>query len=335
VTSTTRALRLLSLLQDRSYTGRELAERLGVSDRTLRQDIARLRELGYPVHAGRGAVGGYRLGQGQTMPPLLLDDDEAVAVAVAIGLARDGSTGIADIGESVARALSKLERILPKRLQHKVTALRSATEIGPAVTGSREPDAPVPAQTLATVAASIRARCTLRIDDRPVEPYRLINWQRRWYLVGYELETHCWRALPVARWRTAEPTEHHFAARTLPDDDLVAFVLREIATAGWKVHARITVLAPAEKVIARINPTVGVVEPIDERTCLLLTGADTLETIAIYLSMLMMDFRVGDPPELVAHIRTMGRRYTDAVAPLDEPDDRRAQDTPDRTQVAG
>lgn len=314
MTSTTRALRLLSLLQDHTYTGRELAERLGVTDRTLRQDVRRLRELGYPVHAGRGAAGGYHLGQGSAMPPLLLDDDEAVAVAVAVGLAQDGSTGIAGIGDSVGRALAKLERILPKRLQHKVIALRNATEIGPAVTGSREPDAPVPAQTLATTAAAVRAGCTLRIDDRPVEPYRLINWQRRWYLVGYDIETHCWRALPVAAWRKVEATERYFAARALPDEDLVAFVLREIATAGWRVHARITVLAPAEAVIARINPAVGVVEPIDERSCLLLTGADTLETIAIYVSMLMMDFRVDDPPELVAHIRTLARRYTAAVA---------------------
>ncbi len=313
MTATTCTLRLLSLLQDRSYTGRELAERLGVTDRTLRQDISRLRELGYPVHAGRGAAGGYRLGQGSTMPPLLLDDDEAVAVAVAIGLAQDGSTGIADIGDNVARALAKLDRILPKRLQRKVSALRGATEIGPAVTGSREPDAPVPARTLATVAAAVRAGRTLRIDDRQVEPYRLINWQRRWYLVGYELEIHCWRALPVAAWRNVEATERYFAARPLPEDDLVAFVLREIASAGWRVHARVTVLAPAETVIARINPTVGVVEPIDDDSCVLLTGADTLETIAIYLSMLMLDFRVDGPPELVAHIRALAHRYAAAV----------------------
>ncbi|MEU6564346.1 helix-turn-helix transcriptional regulator [Nocardia nova] len=312
--TTTRVLRLLSLLQDRTYTGRELAQRLKVTDRTLRQDIARLRELGYPVHAERGPIGGYRLGQGRTMPPLLLDDDEAVAMAVAIGLAEDGSTGIADIDGNVARALAKLERILPVRLQRKVTALRTATEIGPAVTGSREPDAPVPAQLLATIASAIRGTRVLEVDDGRVEPCRLINWQRRWYLVAYDLETHCWRALPVAMLNSVATSTHHFAARALPDDDLVAFVLREIATAGWRVHARVTVLAPAETVIARINPTVGVVEPIDAQTSALYTGADTLETIAIYLSMLMMDFRVDGPPELVEHIRTLGRRYTSAVS---------------------
>ncbi|MGA4786443.1 helix-turn-helix transcriptional regulator [Nocardia sp. AB354] len=313
--TTTRVLRLLSLLQDRTYTGRELAQRLDVSDRTLRQDIARLRELGYPVHAERGAVGGYRVGQGKTMPPLLLDDDEAVAVAVAIGLAEDGSTGIADIDENVARALAKLERILPVRLQRKVTALRTATEIGPATTGSREPDAPVPAQTLATIASAIRGTRVLNVDGGRLEPYRLINWQRRWYLVAYDLESHCWRALPVASVDGVATGSHHFAARTLPDDDLVAFVLREIARAGWRVHARVTVLAPAETVIARINPAVGVVEAVDAQSCVLYTGADTLETIAIYLSMLMMDFRVDEPPELVDHIRTLGRRYSSAVPP--------------------
>ena len=311
----TRVLRLLSLLQDRNVrTGTELADRLGISGRTLRNDIQRLRELGYPIDATRGSVGGYRLGHGSTMPPLLLDDDEAVAVAVAIGLAEDGSTGIADITESSARALAKLEQILPKRLQRKVTALRRATDIGPATTGSREPDAPVSADILATIAGAIRDNTTVRISELDeVEPYRLVNWQRRWYLVAYDLGTHRWRALPVAQIERASIGTRRFGPRSLPNDDLVAFVLREIASTAWKVHARVTVLAPADTVIARINPAVGVVEAVDANTCILVTGADAMETIAIYLSMLMMDFRVDDPPELVEHIRTLGRRYTAAV----------------------
>ncbi|MET7771166.1 WYL domain-containing protein [Nocardia sp. NPDC005366] len=320
--TTTRVLRLLSLLQDRTHTGRELAERLGVTDRTLRNDIQRLRELGYPVHATRGAVGGYRLGRGTAMPPLLLDDDEAVAVAVAIGLAQDGSTGLTDITDHAGRALAKLEQILPKRLQRKVAALSTATAVGPATTGSREPDAPVPATLLTTLASAVRDRATVRVDiagpddsvTAEVEPYRLINWQRRWYLVAYSLENHSWRAIPVAAVSHATTAGRRFAARALPDEDPVAFVMRDIATTGWKVHARVTVLAPAETVIARINPAVGVVEPVDDQCCTLLTGADALETIAIYLSMLMMDFRVDGPPELVDHLRTLARRYTEAVA---------------------
>ncbi|MDH2428292.1 WYL domain-containing protein [Sphaerisporangium sp. TRM90804] len=315
--TTTRVLRLLSLLQDRSHTGRELAERLGVTERTLRHDIQRLRELGYPVHAARGAVGGYRLGQGATMPPLLLDDDEAVAVALAVGLAEDGSTGIADIDASLTRALAKLQRILPKRLQRKVTALRSATAVGPATVGSREPDAPVPAATLSVLAGAIRDGATLLAsrdgEETEVEPYRLISWRRRWFLVAYDLAAHTWRALPVAALADVRSASRRFAARPLPDDDLVAFVLREVARTGWKVHARVTVLAPAETVIARINPAVGVVEAVDSHTSVLVTGADALETIAIYLSMLMMDFRVDGPPELVTHIRTLARRYTEAL----------------------
>ncbi|MGW5754848.1 helix-turn-helix transcriptional regulator [Nocardia rhamnosiphila] len=314
--TTTRVLRLLSLLQDRGYTGPELAQRLGITDRTLRQDIARLRELGYPVYATRGPVGGYRLGQGATMPPLLLDDDEAVAVALAMGLAEDGSTGIADIDHSVKRTLAKLERILPKRLQRTVNALRETTAVGPATIGSREPDAPVPAETLATIAAPIRAARELELDDLRVEPYRLVSWQRRWYLVAYDLDTHAWRAFPVANRRRVVAGTRRFAARTPPESDLVAFVLREVASAGYAVHARVTVLAPAETVIARINPAVGVVVPVDKDSCLLLTGADAMETIAIYLSMLMMDFRIDGPPELVERIRTLGRRYRDAVAHL-------------------
>lgn len=321
--TTPRVLRLLSLLQDRSYTGRELAERLGVTGRTLRQDIQRLRELGYPVHAERGPVGGYRLGQGAKMPPLLLDDREAVAVALAVGLAEDGSTGITDIDADLTRALSKLQQILPRRLQRKVTALRSATAVGPATSDSREPDAPVPAPTLTLLATSVRDRRTLITHtteaqagagiEAEVEPYRLISWRRRWFLVAYDLGAHVWRALPVAELARVRSGERSFAARSLPDDDLVAFVLREVARTGWKVHARVTVLAPAETVIARINPAVGVVEAVDSETSVLVTGADALETIAIYLSMLMMDFRVDGPPELVGHIRTLARRYAEAL----------------------
>ena len=313
-----RVLRLLSLLQDQHMlTGRELAERLGVSDRTLRNDIARLRDLGYPIHGGRGSVGGYRLGHGTKMPPLLLDDDEAVAVAVVIGLAGDGSTGVADIEQSSATALAKLEQILPKRLQRKVTALRSATAIGPATTGSREPDAPVAAATLTALAGAIRDNATVTISadetETDIEPYRLVNWQRRWYLVAYDLGSHRWRAYPVARVQRAAVGSRRFGPRGLPEDDLVAFVLREVASTGWKVHARVTVLAPAETVIERINPAVGVVEAVDAETSILVTGADTLETIAIYLSMLGMDFRVDGPPELVEHVRTLARRYTGAT----------------------
>ncbi|WP_336084785.1 helix-turn-helix transcriptional regulator [Nocardia sp. SSK8] len=313
--TTPRVLRLLALLQDRAYTGRELADRLAITERTVRNDIARLRDLGYPVHAERGAVGGYRLGRGATMPPLLLDDDEAVAVALSIAVAADGALAVSDLGEQLARALRKIEQILPKRLQRKVSALREVTEIGPATTGSREPDAPVAAGILTTIAEAVRRTTALTVDDgRELEPYRLINWQRRWYLVAYSLAGHDWTAVPVATLTTATATGRVFAPRRLPDDDLVAFVMRDIATSGWRVHARVTVLAPAETVIARINPAVGVVEPVDEHSCVLLTGADAMETIAIYLSMLMMDFRVDGPPELVGHLRTLARRYTESIA---------------------
>ncbi|WP_280307027.1 helix-turn-helix transcriptional regulator [Nocardia neocaledoniensis] len=312
--TTPRVLRLLALLQDRSYTGRELAERLEVTERTVRQDISRLRDLGYPVHAERGAVGGYRLGRGATMPPLLLDDDEAVAVALSIAVAADGSLAVSDLGEPLGRALRKIAQILPKRLQRKVSALHDTTEIGPATTGSREPDAPVPVAVLTTLADAVRRTTAVTVDDGvELEPYRLINWQRRWYLVAYSMRTHAWEALPVARITRAETGSRVFAPRRPPDDDLVAFVMRHIATTGWRVHARVRVLEPAETVIARINPAVGVVEPVDDDSCVLHTGADAMETIAIYLSMLMMDFRVDGPPELVAHLRTLARRYTESV----------------------
>ncbi|MFC6011809.1 helix-turn-helix transcriptional regulator [Nocardia lasii] len=316
--TTPRVLRLLALLQDRSYTGSELAARLDITERTVRNDIARLRELGYPVHAQRGAIGGYRLGRGATMPPLLLDDEEAVAVALSIAVAHDGALAVSDIGDHLTRALRKIEQILPKRLQRKVSALRDVTEIGPATTGSREPDAPVRADLLTTLADAIRRTTAVTVETASgtteLEPYRLINWQRRWYLVAYAMTTHDWTAIPVAQLTRAATNPRVFAPRRLPDDDLVAFVMRHIATTAWRVHARVTVLESAETVIARINPAVGVVEPIDEHSCVLFTGADAMETIAIYLSMLMMDFRVDGPPELVAHLRVLARRYTESVA---------------------
>ncbi|MGO1050221.1 helix-turn-helix transcriptional regulator [Crossiella sp. CA198] len=331
--TSSRLLALLALMQSRpEWPGSELAERLHVSGRTIRNDIERLRGLGYPVEATRGPAGYYRLGAGAKLPPLLLDDEEAVAVAVGLRAGR----GVAGIEDSAARALSKLEQVLPHRLRRQVSALRAAVSEGPGNTGSNVADPVVDAAVLATIAAAVRDTELLRFDytaparddDAPlrndasapfgdwpvlVEPYRLVSWQRYWYLVARGAETGAWHTYRVDWITLRMPTGRRFAPVPLPGGDYLSFVLRDVAVAGWRVHARITVRAPAQDVLARINPAVGVVEAVDESTSVLVTGADSLEMLAVYVGMLGLDFQVTEPPELVEHIRTLGSRYARAV----------------------
>ena len=309
-----RLLALLGLLQAKpDWTGPELAQRLKVSERTVRNDIARLRDLDYPVDAVRGTAGHYRLGAGAKLPPLLLDDAEAVAVALGLR----ATTGVGGIEESSARALAKLEQVLPNRLKRRVSALHQATSQGPRNTATADPDPEVDSDLLSTLAAAIRDRELVRFDypgtDLPltVEPYRLVAWQGRWYLVARESDR--WRTFRADWIEPRMPTGRRFAPVPLPGGDYTAFVLRDVAATGWKVHVRITVLAPAADVLARINPTVGLVEEINADRCVLVTGADSVETIAVYIGMLGLDFRVTDPPELVDQLRTVARRYLHAI----------------------
>ncbi|MEC3978377.1 helix-turn-helix transcriptional regulator [Amycolatopsis sp. H20-H5] len=312
-----RLLRLLSLLQmPREWTGTELAGRLEVSGRTVRNDVERLRSLGYPVHATRGAVGGYRLGAGAAMPPLLLDDEEAVAVAVGLRTAATGT--IAGIEETALRALAKLEQVLPSRLRHRVNTLQTAMVRVPA----DNPGPTIDAATLTAIAAACRDRERLRFDYRGhrgeqsvrvTEPHRLVNWGRRWYLVAWDVDRGDWRTFRVDRLVPKIPTGPRFSAREVPGGDVAAFVSRRVSAAAWRYRARVTVHASAEVVAERINPAVGVVEAVDARTCVLETGADSVETVAVYLGLLGVDFTVTEPPELVEALRVLAERYRRAV----------------------
>lgn len=311
-----RLLALLSLLQARpDWTGPELAERLEVTVRTVRNDVARLRDLGYPVDSTRGTAGHYRLGHGASLPPLLLDDDEAVSVAVGL----QAASGIVGVTESSRSALAKLEQVLPSRLRRRVESVARSIDRGPENTRSNAADPEVDPSVVADVAEAIRRAEWLRFDHRDsthlVEPYRLVSWQRRWYLVARDTSTHGWGSFRLDWVRLRPPTGRRFSPDPLPEHDYVDFVVREVASSGWSVHARITVSAPAASVIDRINPAVGVVEPLDERTCVLVTGADSVETIAAYIGMLGLDFHVPGPPELVHALQTMSRRYAAATAP--------------------
>ncbi|WCD90765.1 Protein PafB [Streptomyces xanthophaeus] len=315
-----RLLRLLSLLQtSRAWPGSELAERLGVSGRTVRNDIERLRELGYPVDATRGTTGGYRLGAGAAMPPLLLDDEEAVAVTVALRTATQGA--VPGTEETALQALTKLEQVLPSRLRRRVRALQAYTVAVPA-----DRSAPtVSADVLTALVSACRDQERLRFDyldhagtptRRLVEPYRAVNWGQRWYLVAWDVEREDWRTFRADRIRPRTPTGPRFAPREPPGGDIAAYVSRRVSGAAWRHYARVTVHAPAAAVIERISPAVGTVEELGADTCILVTGADTVQTLAVHLGMLDFDFDVTEPPELVDHLRRLAERYARSTPPV-------------------
>jgi predicted DNA-binding transcriptional regulator YafY len=315
--TSSRLLKLLSLLQTRkSWTGSELAERLQVSGRTVRNDIERLRELGYPVEATRGGQGGYQLGAGAELPPLLLDDEEAVAVVLALSMAQ--SSGVSGTEGASARALGKIQQVLPTRLRRRVEALRAF-----AVRVPNESGAPVvQSELLAQLANACRDHEVQRIfyrkhdgshTRRMVEPHRLIAWGDRWYLVAWDLERADWRTWRVDRIERLDPTARLFRERELPDPDITAYVARNVSRAYWRFVAQIEIDAPAEVVANRIDIAVGTVTPLPDGRCLLEAGADSLWTIAVWCAALEFDFYVAGPPELVDYVRLLGDRYARAV----------------------
>jgi len=305
-----RLLRVLSLLQvRRDWTGPELAERLGVSTRTLRTDIERLRVLGYPVEARPGVAGGYRLGAGAALPPLLLDDDEAVAVAVGLAAAAGGS--VTGIQETSVRALVKLEQVLPSRLRHRVRTLQAAMVTVP---GSGPT---VDAEVLTAIAAAIRASERLRFDYekgdgtasvRTTEPHRLVAWGRRWYLVAWDNEREDWRTFRVDRITPRIPTGPRFVPRELDEKSLTDYVQRSVGTASWQYRARVLVHASADYVKSRMPIPIDP-EVIDDNTCLVELGSDAPHQLALWLGMLDADFEVQGAPELSAALRRLGDRY--------------------------
>ncbi|MFC9894388.1 helix-turn-helix transcriptional regulator [Nocardia sp. NPDC127579] len=312
-----RLLRLLSLLQARpDWTSGELAERLEVSTRTIRKDIERLRELGYPVQARPGVAGGYRLGVGGALPPLLLDDDEAVAVA--IGLRTAAGASLAGIEETALRAWTKLERILPARLRHRVSAFGSHTLPVP----SRRPR--VDPEILTVLATACRDQQRLRLDYRAhsgsesrrvVEPYRLVSHLQRWYLVAWDLDRNDWRTFRVDRLTPKTPAGPRFSPRQLPPDHVISSqVERGVGEAVWRFRARVIVHAPAEYIRGRL-PIPADIEVLDENRCAFEPGSDDPLQLAAYLGMLDADFEVSDSPELAAALHTLAERYRRAASP--------------------
>ncbi|GAA3154992.1 YafY family protein [Planomonospora alba] len=311
-----RLLSLLSLLQTpREWSGSELAERLRVSPRTVRRDVERLRDLGYPVQAAKGPDGGYRLVAGTAMPPLLLDDEEAVAIAV--GLRTAAGNAVEGIGEASVRAMAKLEQVLPSRLRHRVGALNSATVPLP-VPGGPGVDPDVLTTVASASAGGQRLRFAYRAADgtagrRLVEPYRMVAAGRRWYLVAYDTGRGDWRIFRVDRITEPFATGERFPPRVPPEQDAAAFVTARLRSLAQVYRAVVTLHLPVEQARGRLGPDPGDLEAVDERTCRLTGHADTLEWLAARLVMLGCEFEVHEPPELAEHLRELAGRAARAA----------------------
>jgi predicted DNA-binding transcriptional regulator YafY len=314
--TSSRLLKLLSLLQGRrDWPGNELAGRLEVSGRTIRRDIERLRELGYPVESLTGPAGGYRLRAGSAMPPLLLDDEEAIAIAV--GLRTAARASVTGIEETAVRALVKLEQVLPAHLRRRVGALGSATVTQPVAGPTVDP------QHLTVIAAACRDSECLRFgyrsrdgteSRREVEPHSLVNHGRRWYLVAWDRGRHDWRTFRIDRLSRPGSTGVRFGLRRLPAKDAAAYVEQSISAAPKRFEALVTLHAAAEEIASRVPAYGGAIEPMDAHTCEYRTSDEDLGWLAMRIAMLGVDFEVREPPELVEHMRALALRLRRAVA---------------------
>ncbi|MEX5721849.1 helix-turn-helix transcriptional regulator [Geodermatophilus maliterrae] len=313
-----RTLRLLSLLQARRYwPGPDLAGRLGVSVRTLRRDVDRLRELGYPVSASRGVDGGYALAPGAALPPLVLDDDEAVALAVGLQAAAAGP--VAGMAETSVRALAKLVQVMPARLRRRVEALRAMTV--PAGWGPTSAHDAVDPAVLTAVALACRdtertvfgyAPPGRERTERTVEPHRLVALGRRWYLVGWDLDRGDWRVFRLDRLDAPRGTGAVFGPRRFPAEDAAAYVRERIGSAWTRFVVEAVVAAPAGPVRERIGRWATVTDD-GEGGCRVRVEADDLDWAALALGVTGAPFTVLSPPEMGPHLRALAARYTAAA----------------------
>ena len=314
--TTSRVLQLLGLLQSRRvWTGEELADRLGVTTRSVRRDVERLRDLGYPVHASKGHGGGYQLGAGAALPPLLLDPDEAVAMAVCLRLAAGGS--VAGVGESALRALSKLDQVMPSRLRSQVSAVHDAT----VTLTSNSSDSPVEPDVLMTLARACRDRehvSTAYVDrsgavsERRLEPYQLVTTGRRWYLLAYDRDRGDWRSLRLDRMSDVAALRQHFhcrARRPTRRPSCAALSARR-RTGTWRGYA---IGLPQHVVAQHFSPSSATIEPDGPDACVVTAGADDPERMALYFAMVGSDFEVLDPPELARAVHTVAERLRRAA----------------------
>lgn len=313
--TTARVLKLLGLLQGRAlWTGEELADRLGVTTRSVRRDVERLRDLGYPVRASSGTGGGYQLGAGGKLPPLLLDPDEAVAVTVSLRLAAGGS--VTGVEESALRALAKLDQVLPGRLRAEVEALSEA------VVSVERPGAAVEAGVLSAVARACRDRVLVDFDylardgtasARRVEPYRVVAMGRRWYLLAHDTDRQDWRSFRLDRVApdSLHLTSFRFTRREAPD--AVAYIRESVIRSPYRYVARLRLHAEAQEMSVKIPQNAGTLSDLGDGTCELETGASTLDHLVGDILWLDVPFEVLEPPELKDRMQELSGRLADAA----------------------
>ncbi|HET6856755.1 MAG TPA: YafY family protein [Streptomyces sp.] len=328
MTSSARLLSLLSLLQARrDWPGALLAERLDISPRTVRRDVDRLRELGYPVVAVKGPTGGYRLDAGTELPPLLFDDEQAVALAVALQTA--ATTG-AGIEEAAARALTTVRQVMPARLRHRIDTLRVTAVERPAT----RPNPQVAGGVLMALSAAVHALEVLRFDYAPVsppgsaeddqgaptsrrvQPHHLVTWGGRWYLVAWDLDREDWRTFRADRITPRTPAGPRFTPRALPGGDVAAFVAGRFrgsdGSGDWPCRGEVILDAPAAAVSCYTRE--GVVEALGPHRCRLVLGSWSWPGLAAAIGMFDADVEVVGPAELKHAFAHLARRYARAAA---------------------
>jgi len=315
IETSARLLRLLTLFQARRFwAGADLADRLGVSERTVRRDVDRLRSLGYPVDSSAGVAGGYQLGAGAKLPPLLLEDDEAMAVSLGLSTAATGS--VSGVEEAAVRALAKLERMLPKRLRTQVKNMQSA--VVPLYFARPQVDAALLTSLAGACADQERAAFAYadhhgQSSERDVEPHGLVHTGARWYLVAWDVDRDDWRTFRVDRIKTAPVRGARFSKRKVPGRDLAAFVSKSVSTRAYAIRARVVFHAPLETIAAQVPPLVAHLKRKGKDRCVLESGAHSIRMLAVQLAMLEQEFEVEHPPELAEYVKALGRRFTRAA----------------------
>ncbi|GCD35445.1 DeoR family transcriptional regulator [Streptomyces chrestomyceticus JCM 4735] len=320
-----RLLSLLSLLQARrDWPGALLAERLGVSPRTVRRDVDRLRELGYPIASAKGPDGGYRLDAGSDLPPLLFDDEQAVALAVALRIATTNGAGVED---AAARALHTVRQVMPARLRRRIDSLQ-VTAVEPP---NARPNPQVDSGVLMALGAAVHAREVLRFDyvpvsppengrssggpPRRVEPHHLVTWAGRWYLVAWDLDRADWRTFRADRIAPRTPTGPRFTPRELPGGDVGAFVLNRFQGAdgsgGWPCRGEVILALPADDVSRYTRD--GIVEELGPDRCRLVLGSWSWPALAASLGRFDADMEIVGPDRLREACARLARRYAAAA----------------------
>jgi predicted DNA-binding transcriptional regulator YafY len=312
--TSSRLLRLLSLLQSRrQWSGRDLSERLEIDSRTVRRDVEKLRELGYPVRASSGLGGGYQLGAGSSMPPVLLNDDEAVAVAFAL---RTAAGSVGKMEETAIGLLAKLDQVLPARLRKRASALHAVT-----ISLASAQVVP-PVDVLARIASACRDNMRLKLSyrdrdgkasSRLLEPLRLAHTGSRWYLVAWDIQRDDWRTFRVDRVERLISSGPQFVPRKFPED-IATYVQRSIRHVSYRYRVRLRLRGTPETLQKQVPRWCGVLEAADGETCTLSMGADSVEMLASMMVMTCAEFEILDAPELIPELRKIVERLVRATS---------------------